>query len=474
MRNYPEWLLAYWAIASVGAVSVGINAWWTASELKYGLEDSSPTLYICDEERLERFQEIRNQLPETRVLTVRTDQSPDWATPWADVLRADPLMPETDIDPEDDVCIFYTSGTTGKPKGAQLTHRGCANHVMSIAFAAMVQSRAIALAKGDSATAPSTPTRQSALITTPMFHVTANNAVAQGITIGGGKLVFMYKWDPGEALGIIEVEKVTTLSGVPTMSRELISHPDFTSRDTSSLAQLAGGGAPMQPDLVEKINKSKSNAKPGQGYGMTETCGIISTSAGYFLSEKPASAGFILPVFDVKCLDAEGNIVPRGETGEIYVRSAQVIKAYLNRPEATAETIIDGWLRTGDIGYIDEDNFLFLVDRAKDMVLRGGETVYCSEVEATIYEHSGVAECAVFSVADERLGEEVGAAVFPKPGEKLSAEDMRNACRGKLAPFKVPRYVWILDEPLPRNASGKFVKRDLKTRLDPTEGDSIA
>jgi acyl-CoA synthetase (AMP-forming)/AMP-acid ligase II len=469
MRNYPEWMLAYWAIASIGAVSVGINAWWTAAELQYGLQDSSPKLYLCDAERLERFAEIREQLPGIRAVAIRTASTPDWATPWSDVLAADPVLPEVVIDPDDDTCIFYTSGTTGKPKGAQLTHRGCVNHVMSIVFSAMAQGRAIALAKGDAASAPAAPATPSALVTTPMFHVTANNAVAQGVTMGGGKLVFMYKWDPGEALKLIETEKITTLSGVPTMSRELISHPDFDSHDTSSLAQLAGGGAPMQPDLVDKINKAGGDAKPGQGYGMTETCGIISSSAGYFLSEKPASAGFVLPIFDVKCLDAAGNTLPRGESGEIYVRGAQVIKGYLNRPEATAETIVDGWLRTGDIGYLDEDNFIYLVDRAKDMVLRGGENVFCSEVEAAIYEHPDIAECAVFSVPDERLGEEVGAAVFPKPGKSPSEDDIRDACRGKLAAFKVPRHVWILDEPLPRNASGKFVKRELQDRLTGTE-----
>ena len=200
---------------------------------------------------------------------------------------------------------------------------------------------------------------------------------------------------------------------------------------------------------------------------MTETCGIISNSSGYFLSDKPASAGYIAPVFDVKCMDENGNALPRGETGEIHVRGVQVIKGYLNRPEETAKAIFEGWLRTGDIGYVDDDNFIYIVDRAKDMVIRGGENIYCAEVEAVIYQHPEVAECAVFSVPDDRLGEEVGAAIVPATGAKPSAGEIRKMCQAQLANFKVPRYLWILDEPLPRNASGKFVKRALQESLSP-------
>ncbi|MDH5171869.1 MAG: acyl--CoA ligase, partial [Gammaproteobacteria bacterium] len=461
-------MLAYWAIASVGAVSVGVNAWWVPQELAYGLQDSGTKLLICDAERLARFAEVRDAFPGMKVTAVRVDDVPAWAQPWSEALAAEPLLPEASIDPDDDACIFYTSGTTGKPKGAQLTHRGCVNNILSVVFGTMSQSTAQAKAQGK--TPPDLlgggKKQMASIVATPLFHVTANNCLAQTTTIAGGKLVHMHKWDAGEALRIIEEEKITIFSGVPTMSREIINHPDFATRDTSTLSALNGGGAAVQPDLIGKIDKAGRGAQPGQGYGMTETCGIISTSSGYFLSDKPNSAGLVLPIFDVKCIDKEGNTLPAGETGEICIRGAQVIKGYLNRPDATAETIVDGWLRTGDIGYVDEDNFIYLVDRAKDMVLRGGENVYCSEVETALYKHPDVAECTVFSVPDERLGEEVGAAIFPAQGTNPGAAELREFCKTQLAAYKAPRYIWILDEPLPRNASGKFVKRTLQDSLN--------
>lgn len=468
MRNFPEWMLSYWAIASIGAVSVGVNAWWVTEELKYGLRDSGTKLLICDVERLARFESIRDEFPGLRVAAVRVDEVPEWATPWSEVLAAEPVLPDASIDPDDDACIFYTSGTTGNPKGAQLTHRGCVNNVLSVIFGTLSQATAQARARGK--TPPDLMgggnTQMATIVATPLFHVTANNCMAQSATIAGGKLVHMHKWDAGEALRIIEEEKITVFSGVPTMSREIINHPDFATRDTSTLTALKGGGAAVQPDLVGKIDNAGRGAQPGQGYGMTETCGIISTSDGFFLSDKPNSAGQVVPIYDVKCIDKAGNTLPTGATGEICVRGAQVIKGYLNRPEATAETIVDGWLHTGDIGYIDEDNFIYLVDRAKEMVLRGGENVYCSEVETVLYKHPDVAECTVFSVPDERLGEEVGAAIFPVQGKHPTAAELREFCKTQLAAYKAPRYIWVLDEPLPRNASGKFVKRTLQDSLD--------
>jgi acyl-CoA synthetase (AMP-forming)/AMP-acid ligase II len=402
------------------------------------------------------------------VVAVRVEDTPDWATPWSQVLEATPELPEATIDPEDDACIFYTSGTTGKPKGAQLTHRGCVNNVLSALFSTVSQMTTQSLLKGEEPEDPTVTDKHqpAGIIATPLFHVTANNGNAQVFTVTGGKIVHMYKWDAGEALRLIEEEKITSFTGVPVMTREIISHPDYLPRDTSSLQMLGGGGAAVQPDLTEKVMKSVGKTMPAQGYGLTETCGVAAGSWGLFLNDKPNSAGRVIPIFDVKCIDAEGNTLPVGETGEICLRGPQIIKGYLNRPDATAETIIDGWLHTGDIGFTDEDNFLYLVDRAKDMVLRGGENVYCSEVEVAIFKHDAVAECAVFSVPDDRLGEEVGAAIFPKEGESPSAEDIREFCKTKLAAYKIPRYIWILDEPLPRNASGKFVKRELKDILD--------
>ena len=471
MRNYPEWMLSYWAIVCIGAVPVGINAWWVAGELEYGLKDSGAKMLICDRERLQRYEGIRNGFPNLRVVAVRVDEVPAWSDSWSSVLAAEPKLPDVDIDPEDDACIFYTSGTTGHPKGAQLTHRGCANNLLSLMFANMAQAMARDKAAGGGAqkSGAGAPGQMAAIVTTPLFHVTANNCLAQTMTLAGGKLVHMYKWDAAEALRIIEEEKITNFTGVPAMTRELVSHPDFATRDTSSLSALGGGGAAFQPDLVDKGNRAGRGAEPAQGYGMTETCGIISASGGRFLSGKPSSTGLLMPIYEIRCIDASGNELPRGETGEICIRGAQVIKGYLNRPEATAESIVDGWFRTGDIGYIDEDNFIYLVDRAKDMVIRGGENVYCSEIEVVLYKQGDVAECAVFSVPDDRLGEEVGAAVFPVQDTHPTPEELRAFCKSQLAAYKVPRYIWILNAPLPRNANGKFIKRELQNSLHISE-----
>jgi long-chain acyl-CoA synthetase len=279
----------------------------------------------------------------------------------------------------------------------------------------------------------------------------------------------MYRWDAGEALKLIESEKCTAMSGVPVMSRELITHPDFAKTDLSSLQSLGGGGAQLPPDLVAKIDGAVKTARPNTGYGMTETCGIITSVSADFFVDKPESCGPAMPSFEAKCVDDDGNTVPNGEVGELWVKGTSVIKGYINRPEATAESITDGWLHTGDVARIDEDGFIFIVDRKKDMVLRGGENVYCAEVEAAIYRHPAVAECTVFGVPDARLGEEVGAAVVLRPGHDLTGDTLREHCAAIMAKHKSPRYVWILTEALPRNANGKFLKRELRETLKPAD-----
>jgi long-chain acyl-CoA synthetase len=471
MRNFPEWMLAYWATVSIGAAAVGMNAWWTGPEMVYGLQDSDPKVLIADQQRLDVFLPHRGEVGDVRLVGVRLDgERPDDLVEWTALRETAPALPEVEVDPDSDACIFYTSGTTGRPKGAQLTHRGCTNNVMSVAFGSLALAAAARRAKGaETAEPPAPPRSLSALVTTPLFHVTANNCIAHSATLSGGKLVLMYKWDPGAALALIERERITNLSGVPVMARELIAHPDFDRHDTSSLASLGGGGAPLQPDLVKKIDTRVATARPNTGYGMTETCGIITANSADFFVDKPASAGPAMPNYEAKCVDADGKEVARGEVGELWVRGAQVIAGYLNRADATAETITDGWLHTGDIARIDEDGFIFIVDRAKDMVLRGGENVYCAEVETAIFEHDAVAECAVFGVPDDRLGEEVAAAIVVKPGASVTAEALREHCAARLAKYKIPRYMWLLDEPLPRNANGKFLKRQLREELDLAE-----
>lgn len=459
MRNYPEWMLIYWASVSIGVAVVGMNAWWTTEEMDYALDDSKPKILFVDGERHERIAH-RTDL---KCVGVRHPDVRPGVTAWGDVVTQGGEMPSVDIDPDADACIFYTSGTTGRPKGAQLTHRGCVANLMNLMYSSTSAGLAIERATGVSP--PADPPPPVGLITTPLFHVTANNCGAQLVTAGGGTLVQMFKWDAGEALRLIETERVTAMGGVPIMARELISHPDFAKTDTSSLLSLAGGGAQVPPDLVGKIEKEVSTARPGTGYGMTETCGIItSVSADFFLG-KPDSAGPAMPNFEAKCVDDDGMEVAQGDLGELWVRGSSVIKGYINRPEATAEAITNGWLHTGDIARIDEHGFIYIVDRKKDMVLRGGENIYCAEVETAIYRHAEVAECSAFGVPDERLGEEVGVVIVPKAGTSLDEPALREHCAAIMAKHKIPRYVWFQDEALPRNASGKFLKRELRDRL---------
>jgi acyl-CoA synthetase (AMP-forming)/AMP-acid ligase II len=476
MRNYPEWVFSYWAIVSLGAACVGMNAWWTTDEMKYGLADSKPVVVIADSERVERIlpvlDELRADAP-LHLITVRYDgELPADAARWGEVLdpaHAPAGLPDAAIDPDDDACIFYTSGTTGFPKGAQLTHRGSVHNLMHLMF--MTGAAGLAAAKaGVPAPAPAldadgNPRQNVFMAPTPLFHVTANNCILHPATISGSRIVLTYKWDAGRALELIEREGVTNFSGVPTMSREMLMHPDWSTRDTSTLAGMGGGGAPLQPDLVEKIDKSLAGGAPSTGYGLTETHGIVTANAGALYVAKPSSCGRVVPTLEWKLVDESGEEVPRDSVGELCVRGSVVIKGYLNRPEATAEGIPNGWFHTGDIARVDEDGFVFIVDRAKDMVLRGGENVYCSEVEAAIYEHPGVAEAAVFGVPDDRLGEIVAAAIVLAPGVTLTEDELRAELATRLAKFKVPERVWFLNESLPRNANGKFVKRELRASL---------
>ena len=464
MRNYPEWMLCYWATLSVGAAVVGMNAWWVGSEMLYALEDSTPKVMIVDPERLNQLGELRKEVSAIKLLGVRFPNEEAGVTPWAEAIANPAPLPMLDIDTDEDACIFYTSGTTGKPKGAQLTHRGCVSNVWSLMFAGALQ-RTLAVKNGLMA-ADAEPVVPSSLVTTPLFHVTANNCVAHGTTLAGGKLIHMYKWDAGVALELIEKEKITAVSGVPVMAREIISHPNFATTDTSTLLTLGGGGAQLQPDLVGKIEEVVATARPNTGYGMTETCGIITSIGADHFVDKPASCGPAMPAFESKVVNPDSGIeMPLGEAGELWVRGGHVIRGYLNREDATAESIVDGWLRTGDMAKKDEDDFIFIVDRIKDMVLRGGENIYCAEVESAIFDHEDVAECTVFGVEDERLGEEVGVAVLLKSGTTTKADELRSHCASKLAKFKIPRYFWFMNEALPRNASGKFLKRELRDSL---------
>lgn len=477
MRNYPEWVISYWAIISLGAACVGLNAWWTAAEMEYGLSDSRPRVVIVDGERLARLAPILEGLRAggpMSVIAARADGEalPDDTVRWADVVTIDgapATLPDAEIDPDDDACIFYTSGTTGFPKGAQLTHRGCVTNLMNIAFmaaAAQAADAAVAATAGGPSPAPA-PGAPAFMAATPLFHVTANNCVLYPATLVGGKLVLMHRWDVARAIELIERERITNFAGVPSMGRELITHPNWATSDTSSIVGLSGGGAPVPPDQVDKIADKVNDRAPTTGYGLTETTGIVTANYGGSYRRKPASCGPVVPTLDAKLVDEAGNdLAPSPDvTGELCVRGSIVIKGYLNRPEDTAAAIRDGWFRTGDIARIDADGFVYIVDRAKDMVLRGGENVYGSEVEAAIYQHDAVAEAAVFGVPDERLGEAVAVAVVPQHGRAVTAAELVEFLAPRLAKHKIPEHIYILDEPLPRNASGKFLKRELRKQL---------
>ncbi|MFZ9426214.1 MAG: class I adenylate-forming enzyme family protein [Ilumatobacteraceae bacterium] len=473
MRNYPEWVVGYWAGVSVGAAVVGMNAWWTPPEMEYALNDSEPRVLIADDERLERLLQMPSQRP-MHIIAVRTDRAiPGEGATWASVMAsADPgSLPAVSIDPDDDATIFYTSGTTGFPKGAQLTNRGSVHNILNIAAmtTAVAMSEQKAIAAGDVPPPPPAPPALPAsfMAPTPLFHVTACNCILHPATLTGGKVVLMYKWDPGRALELIEREKVTNFSGVPTMSREMLMHPDWSKRDTSSLAGLGGGGAALQPDLVHKIAGALKNGQPSTGYGMTETHGIITANSSRWFVAKPESCGPAVPTLETKLVDEEGRDLPAGPNtvGVLCVRGSVTIKGYLNRPEATADTIKDGWLNTGDIARIDEDGFIYIVDRAKDMVIRGGENVYCSEVETAIYHHDAIAEACVFGIPEERLGEEVAAVLVLRPGASLTEDELRQFLAASLAKHKIPTKIWFRNEPIPRNANGKFLKRELKKEL---------
>jgi len=464
MRNYPEWVVAFAAITSVGAISVSLNAWWTTDEIDYALRDSGSRVVIADRERLARIAPLLGTLG-VRAIAVRSEgELPAGAEHWRDAVREGAPLPEVDVRPDMDATILYTSGTTGHPKGAVSTHRAVLSALVAFACRAAVNA-ALGVGPRKPAAHPT-----SFILVVPLFHVTGCVPVMLSCFAAGYKLVMMYRWDPARALELIERERVTQFVGVPTQSWDLLECPDFARRDTSSLASVGGGGAPAPPELVRRVDRSFAAARPGIGYGMTETNAYGPGNSGDDYLRKPTSCGRVVPVVEMRVTDVEGRVLGPGEVGEIWFRGPNLIRGYWNKPEATAETIVDGWLRSGDIGRIDEEGFVTVQDRAKDMVLRAGENVYCAEVEAAIYEHPDVYEAAVFGVPHERLGEEVAAALVPKPGKTLDAEALRGFLAARLASFKIPTRVRIYGEQLPRNPAGKILKRTLRDELAGAEG----
>jgi long-chain acyl-CoA synthetase len=459
MRNYPEWIVSFAAILSVGAVSVSLNAWWTEDELDFAMEDSGATVLVADRERVARTRSSAGRLGFRTVAVRGGGDVPDGVDRWEDVVVPGAPLPDVEIGPDDDATILYTSGTTGRPKGAVSTHRAVIQALMGFGCRTAIDRLLNPRPAGDAADLP------VFILIVPLFHVTGCVPVLLSCFSAGLKLVIMYKWDPERALELIEREQVTNFVGVPTQSWDLLESPRFADFDTSSLRSVGGGGAPAPPELVKRVASSFAKGGPSIGYGMTETNAYGPGNNGADYTSHPTSTGRSTPILEIDVRDAENRSVPVGERGEIWFKGPNLIRGYWNRPEATAETIVDGWLRSGDIGRIDEDDFVYVEDRAKDMVLRGGENVYCAEVEAAIYEHPGVYEAAVFGIPHERLGEEVAAVVFPRAGHEVTVEQLQAHVAERLASFKVPSRILLSTSPLPRNPAGKILKRDLRESL---------
>ncbi|HZU71843.1 MAG TPA: AMP-binding protein [Acidimicrobiales bacterium] len=468
MRNFPEWVVAFWAAAAAGAVIVPLNAWWTAPELAYGLEDSGTKVAFVDGERMERL--ASTDVPKLTTVVARAESAlTAGAVPFEEVLGpvdASAGLPEVAIEPEDDATIFYTSGTTGRPKGAVGTQRNICTNLMSLMFsAARGAFRARAGAAAPAQPPTSAPTQNASLLSVPLFHATGCHSTLVANTASGGKLVMMYRWNPERALELIERERITQFGGVPAMVMQVLDSPDFAKRDTSSVRGIGYGGAPAPPELVRRIKEHFPVGQPSNGYGLTETSSVTTLNSGPDYVRKPDSVGPPVPVVEVKVVDDAGNPLPTGAVGELWIKGPNVVRGYWNKPKETADTFTDGWLHTGDVARIDDEGFVYIVDRAKDMVIRGGENVYCVEVEAALYEHPGVADAAVIGIPHPVLGEEVGAVVQLRPGSAATEEELRAHVAARLAAFKVPARVWFRDEPLPRNPAGKILKRDLREEL---------
>lgn len=461
MRNYPEWVIAFAAITSVGAVSVSLNAWWTPDELDYALDDSAATVLIADIERVERAAAACERL-DCRILAVRASGDlPAGVDRWENIRPLGAPMPEVTVTPDHDATILYTSGTTGHPKGAVSTHRAVVQALMGFGCKTVLDR----LRRPPTAEAAANALPPAFILIVPLFHVTGCVPVMLSCFASGLKLVMMYRWDADRALELIERERVTNFVGVPTQSWDLLESPRFATTDTSSLVSVGGGGAPAPPELVKRVASSFKAGKPNIGYGMTETNAYGPGNSGQDYIDHPTSTGRATPILELAVRDPDGNDLPVGERGEIWFKGPHLIRGYWNKPEATAETIVDGWLRSGDIGRVDDEGFVYVEDRAKDMVLRAGENVYCAEVEAAIYEHPAVYEAAVFGVPHERLGEEVATVVYVRPGHELAVADLQAHIGQRLASFKVPSIVKIVHEALPRNPAGKILKRELRDTL---------
>jgi acyl-CoA synthetase (AMP-forming)/AMP-acid ligase II len=464
MANQPEWPVAFFAIVALGAVAVPLNAWWTGPELEYGLADSDAKVLIADARRWAVIAPHRDKAPALAHVLVSRGEGPtrleDIIGPpatWGNLPERD--LPEAEIAPDDEATILYTSGTTGRPKGALGTHRNLLTNILSVGYS---NARA-ALRRGE---APPQPEPKVALVVIPLFHCTALSAMLMGTMVAGHTLVFMRKWDPLVAMALIERERVQMTGGVPTIAWQLIEHPERGRFDLSSIETISYGGAPAAPELVRRIWE-EFGALPGNGWGMTETTATVTSHVGEDYLNRPDSCGPPVPIADLKVMSADcSRELSVGETGELWAKGPQIVKGYWNNPEATAATFVNGWVRTGDLARLDEEGFCYIVDRAKDIVIRGGENIYSVEVENVLFEHPAVTDAALIGLPHRTLGEEPAAVVHLAHGENASEEELKQWVRDRLAVFKTPVRIAFLREPLPRNANGKVLKKELRTLFD--------
>jgi long-chain acyl-CoA synthetase len=498
MRNLPEWIMAFWGATLAGAVVVPLNAWWSGEELHYGLEDSGSKVVFVDTERAERIRPFLGGLSELGAVIVADEHRsqttvplavrepgpgaapvPEWPFSVAvgDVDAA-AVPPDVTIDPEDDATIFYTSGTTGRPKGAVGTHRNMCTNLMSLFFLNTRGGLRFGTTLVPTDESPTEERLQPAmLLSVPLFHATGCHSIMVTNVAAGGKIVMMHHFDPERALELIEREKIATFGGVPAMVMQVLDSPNFSKFDTSSVRGVSYGGAPAPPDLVRRIREAWPIGQPSNGYGLTETSSVTSMNSGGDYIAKPESVGPAVPVCDVAVVpedfagDEPADLVPHGRQvrGELWIKGPNVVRGYWQRPEETAKTFTRGWLHTGDVAELDEEGFIYIVDRAKDMIIRGGENVYSVQIEAALFEHPAVADCAVIGVPEPTLGEEVGAVVVLRPGAKVTADELALHVKARLAGFMVPTHIWFRSEPLPRNPQGKVLKRELRDEYVPRE-----
>ncbi len=456
MRNAPAWIVSYMGIIMAGGCATLLNGWWQSAELAAGIADSGTTLIIADTQRAARIADAGAS--GARVITL------DVARPIAEAMApifalgggAEPALP--DLNGTDLATILFTSGSTGQSKGAWSTHF----NLVQALFNYVIQTASVAYLLTKTGNPPEG--QASTLLNVPLFHVTGEIPVFLQSFAIGRKLVMMPKWDAREAMRLIEKERITYFVGVPLMSYEMLIHPDRDNFDLTSCKSFAAGGAPRPRDHVRRLAEGMGGGQPLLGYGLTETNAIGCGNINDNYVAKPDSTGpASRPLVDLAILDDAGRPLAQGQVGEVSIRSVANFQGYWNNPEATATAITsDGYFRTGDLGYLDTEGYLFIVDRKKDIIIRGGENISCPEVEAGIYAHEAVAECAVFGLPDQRLGEIVGAVVFAKPGEGIDEETLRSFLGTSLAAYKVPAVIWFVSQPLPVLGTGKLDRVGLR------------